>query len=86
MDPGTLAAKPTYQPYLEMPVTYLICTIDWAIPATKQRYYVEEAIKAGGKDNLNVIEMDCGHSPMLKNPNFAVEVIDKAAKAALGVL
>jgi hypothetical protein len=79
--------KPTYQPCRDIPVTYVLCNLDRCVTPGRQRFFVEEALKiVADKDNFTVIEIDCGHSPMLKEPQFVSEIIDSAAKRAQGVL
>jgi homoserine acetyltransferase len=80
-------ARPTYQPCRDIPVTYVVCNMDRCITPGSQRFFVEEAQKiVADKDDFTVIEMDCGHSPMLKEPQFISEIIVSTTKRARGVV
>jgi pimeloyl-ACP methyl ester carboxylesterase len=67
---------------VDFPVTYVVCTKDEALTVSYQRSAVEVARsregRKGGREGVEVVEMESGHSPFLSVPEETVEVILKA--------
>lgn len=68
-----------YDPYSDMPHTYVRCSQDNAILPFLQDMLIDSA---GGREKIKVIEVDSSHSPMLSMPKKCAEVIVNAVEEA----
>lgn len=66
----------------DFPVTYVLCTKDEALTVSYQREAIEVARsregRKGGRESVEVVEMESGHSPFLSVPGETREVILRA--------
>ena len=62
--------------YLDIPVSYLYCTDDQALPIAVQ----EAMVKQSGV-KVQEFSCDAGHSPFLSQPDVFVDCIMKSVKA-----
>ena len=62
-----------------IPVTYLVCENDHALPSFVQKMLVGKVEEAGVK--VDVETCSASHSPFLSMPDKVVEVIERAAKS-----
>lgn len=66
----------------DFPVTYVVCKNDEALTVSYQREAIEVCRsrqgRKGGRETVEVVEMETGHSPFLSVPEETVEVILKA--------
>ena len=69
-----------HDPYNDMPITYVRCAKDNVIPPEFQDALIDIA---GGREKVNVVELDSSHSPMLSMPKKCAEIIAKAAMDAV---
>ena len=71
----------SHESFREVPVMYLLCEQDQALPVEVQRMMVRRIEEAGVE---NVVLESCGgsHSPFLSMPETATEVVARAARAA----
>ena len=64
------------------PVTYVVCTNDQALTVAYQRSAIEVCRsregRKGGREGVEVVEMESGHSPFLSVPEETVEVVLRA--------
>lgn len=67
----------------EFPVTYVVCNKDNALAVDYQYEAVEVCRtrdgRKGGRDGVEVVTLESGHSPFLNMPEEAAEVVFKAA-------
>jgi hypothetical protein len=67
---------------VDFPVTYVFCTKDKALTLSYQRSAIEVARsregRKGGREAVEVVEMETGHSPFLSVPEETREVILRA--------
>ncbi|KAI9847267.1 MAG: hypothetical protein M1837_002853 [Sclerophora amabilis] len=75
---ATFETPATYEPWPEVPCTYLLCEADEAIPPLYQRAMVSRV------EGCHVVSCGCSHSPFLDDPDMVAEVIDAAAQKANG--
>lgn len=70
----------SHEAFREVPVMYLLCEQDQALPVEVQRMMVRRIEEAGVE---NVVLESCGgsHSPFLSMPEKVTEVVARAAKA-----
>lgn len=73
----TLVSPVTYAAWRHIPVTYLLCEADNALPLPMQEAMVETA-KAAGVD-IAVDRCEAGHSPFLSVPEVVVGLLRRAA-------
>lgn len=71
----TMSSKSTWEPYRDIPSTYLFCEQDKAIPIEVQKMMVDGAKGV----QFNTETMDTSHSPFLKDPAKLSRIIRKAA-------
>lgn len=64
--------------YMEIPVHYLFCTKDQAIPFEGQKTMVAQAEARSGK-KFRTEELDCAHSPFLSMLKDTVEFVRRSA-------
>lgn len=69
-----------YEPWLSIPIGYIICTLDNAIPVGLQRGFVE-FLNADAPSPVTVVEIEASHSPFFSVPGKTVEAIEVMAKA-----
>ena len=72
----TDGAESTYAGWLDVPVWYLACTEDSALPVHVQRAFLKRAKDSGA--NITVREIRSGHSPFLSMPKETAECILEA--------
>lgn len=67
----------------EFPVTYVVCNNDQALTVEYQQSAIEVARsregRGGGREAVEVVTLESGHSPFLSMPEETVKVILKAA-------
>jgi pimeloyl-ACP methyl ester carboxylesterase len=68
--------------YMEIPVHYLFCTKDQAIPFEGQKAMVAQAEARSGK-KFRTEELDCAHSPFLSMLKETVEFVRRSAGETL---
>ena len=70
----------SHEAFREVPVTYLLCEQDQALPVEIQQMMVGRLEEAGAK--VATVETCAGsHSPFLSIPETVVEVVVRAAEA-----
>ena len=74
-----LSEEGIYAGYLDVPVWYLLCTVDQTVPFDIQQGIVKAAKAAGAQ--VTTRSLECGHSPMLVYPDETVEFIQEALNA-----
>lgn len=76
-------SKNAYAPWLDGPSTYIVCTLDEAIPVHGQRGMIEGAKKAigeaNGKFDIQVVELEASHSPFVSCPEKLGDAVRKVA-------
>ena len=76
-------SKNTYTPWIDGPSTYIVCTLDKAIPEDAQRGMIEGARKAiheaNGKFDMQEVVLEASHSPFVSCPEKLGEVVRKIA-------
>jgi hypothetical protein len=76
-------SKNTYTPWMDGPSTYIICTLDQAIPEENQRGMIEGARKAisegNGKFELDEVVLEASHSPFVSCPEKLGDAVRKIA-------
>ena len=78
---STVFSSPvTYEPWLDIPCAFMICTLDNAIPVGLQRGMVG-FLKGASPYPVTVAEIEASHSPFISVPQKVVEAVDIAAKA-----
>lgn len=70
-------APVSHESWREIPVTYLVCEKDNALPAELQRMMVDRIQKEG--IDVTIEHCDAGHSPFISMPERVMEVIARAA-------
>ena len=65
--------------HYSIPVTYLKCTADLVVLPEHQQKMIDD-FKAVTKSTVDVVEVDCGHCPMITHVDRTVDIILKAAK------
>ena len=73
---AVFSGKNTYEPWKDMPCSYIFCDQDRAIPL-----YVQEGIARGMGDGITTFHVDASHSPFLSVPEKLVEGIALVAMA-----
>ncbi|KAF2736855.1 alpha/beta-hydrolase [Polyplosphaeria fusca] len=74
---GTKKAKSTGAAWREIPLTYLICEDDLAIPLFAQELMTNAVKDMGGE--IETERLKSSHSPFLSHPNYVVDWIRRAA-------
>jgi hypothetical protein len=70
----------SHEAFREVPVTYLLCEQDKALPLEVQRMMAGRIQKAG-VENVSLESCTASHSPFLSMPEIVLEVVMRAAKA-----
>ncbi|TEA21314.1 Methylesterase 10 [Colletotrichum sidae] len=70
----TFFSKATYAAWRDVPVTYIVCEQDHAVPAVAQ-----ELMIAGSGVDVVVERMDAGHSPFMNKPDLVTQVLRRSA-------
>jgi hypothetical protein len=73
-------AAVSHEAWREVPVTYLLCEKDQALPVEVQKMMIGRIKEAGGKVGT-VESCEGSHSPFLSMPETVVEVVVRAAEA-----
>lgn len=68
-----------YAGWLDVPVWYLLCTLDNAMPIAQQEGIVQKCRDAGA--DITTRRIEAGHSPMLSQPGVLVGVVEDAVAA-----
>jgi hypothetical protein len=76
-------SKNEYAPWLEVPSTYIVCTLDQAIPEDAQRGMIAGAkqvmAEQGGKFQMDEVVMEASHSPFVSKPEELGEHVMRIA-------
>jgi pimeloyl-ACP methyl ester carboxylesterase len=78
----TFYSTMTIEPWLQIPSSYLICTLDAAIPLPVQEMMIEAAQKKNPKAFDLVERIEAGHSPFLSKPEATAAYLERAASVA----
>ena len=78
-DMGSGFGYPGNPGYLDVPVSYLFCENDRAIPLKAQKYMVAQAKSKGAV--IQTETCSASHSPFLSQPEVVVKLIQRAAAA-----
>ena len=71
---GTLTSTSHY----DIPITYVLCTMDKIIPPSRQRQMIDD-VKQVSRSTVDVVELESGHCPHVTHPDEAVKVVIEAA-------
>ena len=74
---GACVAETTYSAWKAIPVAYLLCEKDNAIPFAFQKQMCDDARKAGGVVETEICS--AGHSPFLSQPDVVASWLRRAA-------
>ena len=77
MAAATFETKSTYAAWKVIPVAYLLCEKDNALPLAFQQMMCDNARKAGG--SVETESIDAGHSPFLSRPSEVVSWLRRLA-------
>ncbi len=80
---ATTTSPLTYAAYLYIPTSYLMCTLDNALPLPYQQGIIKMVRDMGGDIRVEVVES--GHSPFLSMPERTAEFVRRAAGENLPV-
>lgn len=76
-------SKNEYAPWLDVPSTYIVCTLDEAIPEANQRGMVTSAKQfigeQGGKFDMQEVTIEASHSPFVSKPEELGDAVRKIA-------
>lgn len=80
-------SKNQYTPWMDGPSTYIVCTLDEAIPEASQRGMIAGANQAvsdqGGKFNVQEITLKASHSPFVSVPEELGDAVRRIAGETL---
>lgn len=68
-----------HEPYSDMPVTYVRCSKDNAIPPFVQDMLIEAA---GRREKISIVDVEADHRTVISMPKVCADIIVHAAESA----
>ena len=78
---GSFGEKMTSTSHYDVPVTYIKCTEDKIVQPPHQQKMIDD-FKSVSRSSVDVVEIACGHCPMVVQSDTTAEIIVKAARRA----
>jgi pimeloyl-ACP methyl ester carboxylesterase len=77
---GSFRERMTSTSHYDIPVTYVKCTDDKIVLPAHQQKMIDD-FRSVSRSTVKVIEVDCGHCPMVERPKETTEAIIQAVRS-----
>jgi pimeloyl-ACP methyl ester carboxylesterase len=78
---GAFTEKLTSTSHYDVPITYVKCTRDSVVAPAHQQRMIND-VKDVSRSSVDVIELACGHCPMVVDVERTVNIIQRAASTS----